>query len=750
MQAKDLARVLTCFADSPADVDVKKGTVVLQLRDELIEAKLVRKEGAIYIDEGTDLVPASSWVVHRIARLSLLAERILTYISEPPNFVPPSATVLDQPELGQSQDETACANALQCLSQMAGRRPVGTASVLYLTSDAGEGKTTLINALARRQADLFKSKKSDWLLVPVALGGRAFLRFDELVVSALVNRFRFQLLYYEGFLELVRLGVVVPAFDGFEEMFVEGSSGEAISALGGLLNQLCSEGSVVVAARKAYFEYQSFRTQAKLFDAIGDQSVGFSRLALQRWNKDHFVAYANRRAISTPEKVYEVVSRRLGAEHPLLTRAVLVRRLLDIAASGDISELAVQLGTKPQDYFHQFVQAIIAREVGEKWLDKEGKEGQSLLSIDEHVDLLAAIAQEMWIACSDALPLDVIDAVTDIFCEQLQKSPVFTRQIRERIKTHALLVGSMGSRAGVSFDHDDFRHFFVGVGLGRLLKLKSVEDVRSFLRIATCAPDTMDEAVNEYKRSGRDVPQLVEFLLQLAGTELPTSFLRENVGGIVIRLLDGLSQNLVISGLTFPPESLVGRTFSAVTFRDCYFLPTAIEHSTFDQTSFQKCKLERLELSGASLAGLNLYANCEVGCVVTHGVDSQAIYHPELIWKMLISDGAQRISDKPLDIVEVPVPDEELVLLERILRTFARQTHISESLIKTKLGARGAFFSDDVVPKLVKAGVFEEVTHHGSGVQKRFKLADAMANIQSTLTECGGRFDEFLRKISHQ
>ena len=37
----------------------------------------------------------------------------------------------------------------------------------------------------------------------------------------------------------------MPAFDGFEEMFVEGSSGEALSAMGILVASLESQGAMV-------------------------------------------------------------------------------------------------------------------------------------------------------------------------------------------------------------------------------------------------------------------------------------------------------------------------------------------------------------------------------------------------------------------------------------------------------------------------------------------------------------------------
>jgi hypothetical protein len=114
------------------------------------------------------------------------------------------------------------------------QRLAGVSSVIYLTSDAGEGKTTLINHIARFQAESYKKKETDWLLVPVTLGGRPFMRLDDVVVGELANRLKFLFLYYQAFLELVRMGVIVLALDGFEEMFVETSSGDATSALGNL------------------------------------------------------------------------------------------------------------------------------------------------------------------------------------------------------------------------------------------------------------------------------------------------------------------------------------------------------------------------------------------------------------------------------------------------------------------------------------------------------------------------------------
>jgi len=746
--AEDLARILTCFADSPADIDVKKGQVVLQIRDELIEANLIRQNGQILVEEHEQKLPVTTWIINRIARVPLLADRILAYVAEPKYFVTPSGRLLDYLSNDPKAEERECRDALSNVRDLLGQRPVGTSSVLYLTSDAGEGKTTLIDKLAREQAERYKQKKVDWLLLPISLGGRAFLRFDELVISALVNRFRFQLLYYEGFIELVRLGVIVPAFDGFEEMFVEGSSGEAVSALGNLMNLLNSEGTILVAARKAYFEYQSFRTQARLFDTVGDVSVGFAKLAIDRWSKGQFIDYGHKRGLKNAESIYKIVVQRFPPEHPLLTRAVLVRRLFDIASTVDqINELTEALGTKPQDYFYQFVKAIIEREVSDKWLDKQGKEGQSLLSIDEHLELLAAIAQEMWISCVDSLRMDVIDLVTDLFCEQKTKSPVFTRQIKERIKTHALLKTVSVGGGGVAFDHDDFREFFIGYALGILLVKGSREDVRSFLRVAVLPQEAVEQVLPMLQAANLDLKTLVKDLLGLSSSESATSFVVENIGALSIRVIDGVNGlDIVIKNLTFPAQSLRTASITDVTFEECYFFPTAITSAICENVVFVRCIFERLELQ-QSVALKCTMRDCVINALVIAPSIEDIIYDPIEIAEQLNSHGiiVEKVDSRKKEVRKRIKKDREIISIEKFMRIFLRNTHANDDVIRLKLGQDGAHFERDIIPELIRHNILAEVTYRGGGIQHRYKLMVAMEKIYASIAESGGNYPEFLR-----
>lgn len=750
MEVSDFVRIVGCFAETPAQIDVSRGEFVVQLRDELISGRFERRAGSLYVNESDVSQLAENWIIHRVARLAQLADRILTHVSPVPHFVNPSAHLLPSLEADPTASETFTDDAFTSCKRLLSSRVPGTTSVIYLTSDAGEGKTTIINSLARDIAEQFKRRECDWVLLPVPLGGNSFLRFDEVVIGALMNRLRFQYWFFEGFIELVRLGVVVPAFDGFEEMIVEGSSGEAVSALGNLMNQLNSEGTVLFAARKAFFDYQSFRTQARLFDAIGNEdSVSFSRLSLERWSRAQFEQYGASRGHADAPHIFELIAAKFGEEHPLLTRAVLVRRLFDVAVTvGAVDQLIKHLGVRPQDYFHEFVLAIIEREAGEKWLDKEGREGgQSLLTVAEHVELLAAVAREMWISSSDVLRMDVVDIVSDLFCGEAKKPPAIARQVRERLKHHALLVSHGGGRSGLSFDHDDFKKFFTGVALGGVLASGGREDLRSFLRVASIEDETAEEAFLIFERSGGSGRELAAQVQDVIAGELPTSFVLENAGSLLLRAIDK-SQDFsghTISGIAFKANALRGRAISGIDFVGCYFSPTSLRNATLQRTRFVRCKFERIELSPDARVIESNLDDSEVACVADEEQD-RVLFEPTAIHGMLENAGFVFAAGTAPECA-VAEPDLELTITERVIRAFLRATQVNEATMRMRLGNHAGWFSDHVLPELIDGGVLEEVGYRGAGSGKRFRLAKPMKIIQGAIASSQGNFAKFLTEV---
>lgn len=746
MNYDEFKRILTTFADNPTLVDLSKGQLLVEIRDDIIEAEIYTKDGFLYVRESDIEYAAQQWLIKRVARLPQLADRILSYIPEENSFVTPTSNLLDQLEVSSDDQPQFIENTVSCARDILARRPTGTSSILYLTSDAGEGKTTLINHAAHLQAKAYKSKETDWLLIPITLGGRTFLRFDDVVIGDLVNRFRFQFFYYEAFIELVRLGVVVPAFDGFEEVFIESSSGEALSALGNLVRTLSSSGSVLISARKAYFDYQSFGTRANLFDALKSGSVSFSRLSLNRWSRDQFLLYCEKRGFSDGQAIYNDVSQRLSdTNHPLLTRAVLVKRLLDIADSDKGREaLLNRLGYAPHDYFYQFVDAIIEREATEKWIDRSGDPAQPLISSSEHHDLLSLIAQEMWLINTEVLKDDALELIAEIFSETYAKSPTVTRQIKERIKQHALIVSVNSNRSMFAFDHEEFRNFFLGQAIGRRLAENSESDLRILLRTGSLSNQAFDAAVQYLKREKHDLRKAARILQVFSQSDAVTSFTSENCGGLMARLIDAQDgHKLNISKVTFPPNSLRGRSINDTSFLDCYFQSTSLDQGKLNSCNFEQCRFDNIELTGNTDIRNTSFSSCEVISVIPPKHDNR-IFDPDSINTILTNAGITILS--PAGEVSPQTsgrePDEELEVTERALRYFLRATQINENVLKVRLGVKANFFINELLPQLMRAGIMGEAPNAPS--QRRFKLDVQMREIDEAMIKSNGNFKRFL------
>ena len=755
MQFNEFRRIVTCFADRVDDVDTSHGELLVQIRDETITAKLHQRPGGLLVEEHDERLPAVAWIVKRLARIPLLADRICSYVSPPEHFVPPSGRFLDQPDKNPSGSDFLRSDVVDAMTETLDQRPAGTTSVLYLTSDAGEGKTSLINEVAVRQAEAYKAKQSDWLLVPVPLGGRTFLRFDDVVVSALVNRLRFQLLYYDAFLELVRLGVLVPAFDGFEEMIVESSSGEAVSALGNLVDKLRSAGTLLVAARKAYFDYPNFGSQARLFDTIGsDRDVAFGRLSLNRWDRTTFTRYAGKRHVGDPDHLFTLVSDRLGSDHPVLTRAVLVQRLVDIAkVETDLPALLNRIGQDQRDYFRDFVGGIVDREAHHRWTDRSGGSSRALLTTEEHHELLSMVAQEMWLSSTDELGTDVVTLVVEMFAEANDKSPAVARQIQERIKQHALLTVTPIGRPTLAFDHEDFRVFYLGQALGRSLVACDASTVKSIIDKTALPPSAVAEAAGSVRRHGGDTPGRILALLQeLADGVLPASFVRENCGALTLALVDREGGACKMRNMSFPAGAMQERRLANVTVSGSYFHATALTGTRLCGCAFVNCHFERLEIDGSEQVSDTSFDDaCRVDTVVRVGNNDDQItrFDPDQIRAELLQTGFYKPSDAPSKPDAAPQHDndDDLVLVQRFLRAFLRANALNEGTIRQWLGVKANHFVNELLPQLQNAGVVQEVAYHGGGSQRRMRLVTPMARIEKAMRASHGEFHRFMREI---
>lgn len=755
MHIETFKSIVRTFIDPGTEVLFEGPQVVISVNGDLITVSLSEKQGEVYIEEDGMSQPAIKWVLTRLARFDLLAQRLVENVITTPHFVSPTACLLPSSG-GDQEDNSFNINPFEAINQTIKSKSPFETSVVYITSDAGEGKTSFINQFAYEQAVKYKEKAADWLMVPIPLGGRHFLRFDDITIGALQNRYRFPFLYYESFLALVKIGVLVPAYDGFEEMFVEGSTGEALSAMGILVNSLESRGSIVVAARKAYFEFENIKSQQQLFDTVREHSVRFEKLELNRWAKSEFIAYCKKRSVPDPENLYKDIQDKIGKDHALLTRAVLVNRLVEVALdSNSIDEFIAKVEVSGADFFAVFVRGLIEREAVEKWLDRSGEAGvgRPLLSIAEHCELLGLVALSMWENRIDFIKRDSLDFVAELYCENVKKEPEQTHQIRERIRGHAMLIPSKNANNAVEFDHDEFRRFFLGEHIFKVLKERGPRlkaEILGIFRRGQLAKQTQYAFIRAVLRDKSVLcKDVVDLLLSVGSMESQTSYAHTNCSDIIIRLLNGqYCQDISVSNLSFSGDSLRERKLFGISFKNCFFLETSTKGSSFNNCSFEKCTFMQINIFDSTEFNACRLIDCKIESI-TFPEKNYSEWQPSKINMVLSAISGLEIDLMPMEEVPPPIPlqhhtDPEIFDVDKLIRYLMRSTTISESIINKKMGDRSALFTSNTLPKLLACGILKEVPNKGSGDQRRFKLGVSLQRVHEALRESDGLFTTFV------
>jgi hypothetical protein len=120
------------------------------------------------------------------------------------------------------------------------------------------------------------------------------------------------------------------------------------------------------------------------------------------------------------------------------------------------------------------------------------------------------------------------------------------------------------------------------------------------------------------------------------------------------------------------------------------------------------------------------------------------VFAPQQVRQALSQAGFTLPAPAPLEQMAVIPPEENMVLVERVLRAYMRSTGINENTLYKRLGEQATIFFHDVLPRLQEAGIIREVAFRGAGMQKRFRLGVPLGRLNRALEECGGVFDRFI------
>ncbi len=759
----DFIRLLNTFVDPGDSITKDDDQICFSVGGNGYLLSTQKTGGSLLVKEQheTEYMPADKWVINKLAHLDLLASRISELIEEPKNFIPPSVILNIN-----STEKLSENNGLNELRDYIDQKQTSFQThILYLVSNAGEGKSTLLSKLAIDQANKYRRGEANWLLLPIQLGGRPFMRFDDITIGVLQNKYRFQYLYYNSFIELVKMGLIVPAFDGFEEMFVESSTKEAFTAMSNLVEVLDSSGTMVIAARKAYFDFDNIKIKEIIIDKLRQNDVVFDKFDIQRWNKDQFVNFATLCLVNNPNSLYERLLLALdnNSEHPILTRPVFVKKLLEICMTPDSQDdFVTKIQSANTNFLRAFIESIIKRESDEKWIDRGGMDRieSPLLTQIEHFELLSSVAQMMWESQKDSVELSTLSFIAEYFGETHFMQPNQVKEIIARLPSHALIVRSTSfsqSALQYSFEHESFRMFFLGFAIARLIteynEGNSYLDLRNILRLRILPIEVVHSIVEFLKQEfGDHIIATIKLLVNFCSFDEKTSFTQENTSNIIIRLLNDVDfQNSELKNLQFPINALRSRRLKNIYFKNCYFARTSVTNSKFENCIFKDCVFENLCFSLESDEKRLQWINSSLQDSKVHSIMTEtqvSLWNPEEISALLKEEGYVKEEEfTPSTIAIVPVKDEKLECFEKILRYFMRSTHISDSVIRKKAGDRYLLFQDEILPVLLEKQIFIEIQNRSSDNQSRFRLGVSFSSINAAMMKAQGSFQDFLSAL---
>ncbi|MBK7684043.1 MAG: hypothetical protein IPJ26_17000 [Bacteroidetes bacterium] len=270
-----------------------------------------------------------------------------------------------------------------------------------------------------------------------------------------------------------------------------------------------------------------------------------------------------------------------------------------------------------------------------------------------------------------------------------------SRQIKERLKQHALIVRTDPNNSSYGFDHEEFYEFFLGIAIGNNILKNKIQDAKSLLKKSPLPFQASDSVVTRIESQTKSYEDLILKLDLIVKGENQFSYVKENAGNIVIRILSNEEiPNINIKNYELPTNSLLAIELNKITFEECHFQNTSLASSKISNCNFIRCQFDRLEMNhNTSFYSVKLI-DCEISTVYDSAKE-KGYYEKYSIELFLKGKGIEikRTNNEPELISIEVIDDEKIELTEKALRRYVRSnTPISEAIFKMRLGPNANLF----------------------------------------------------------
>jgi hypothetical protein len=733
---------LGAFADDDEEIVIEQAGQCLFVRNgQEISIRLsVSEDGVLLVEHNESTMPYRRFLSHELANLPVLAERILTKRLPIPSYVD-SRACLNSPAAEARHDRAVALLTHECVEH-----PPFASRVVFITADAGQGKTALLRQYQHEQANRFLADESSFLFWHVDLQGRQLLRLSEALMGDLGD-LRVSGLWMSAIIRLLRYRALVLAIDGFDELAAEQGASDALGALALLVQQMGAAGTIVAASRRTFFDTDDYIRRANLFGRAGASDCEFDQISLQPWDADDGRSYfealsVDGKRFESPAQTYGEVAAQLGqADHPMLTRPFLLAQIGRGLLLYDASPADFIKGMDdPLRGVGAVIQAFVKREVGEKWKQKDT--GEPYLEEEQHLDLLADVAEEMFRSQRTTIEIDVLETITTLLLDEWNIDLSLRPQIIEMVRMHVLLTPPEDNFALRRFDHEQFQDWFTAYAFRTKLDGLAEANVGSsqtLLSVAHLSDSTAQYVCGLIDRSPERVVKILEGFAQLLEHEWRPSYLQMNVGTLVPFLLDNVASDkwlAVPSGALYSSLVFEGSRLNKVRFLGGTFVNVNLANVVWEDVILEGCELGEIGVDRESAFAGVVLRDCRVDGLRVLGDEETREYSPGRIQLLLGQLGIDVAgADEDGGALQdresvVPAAGETRKLVQRVLNVFRRTTFMSDLVVTHRFHQNPRRITDEILPLMEEYGVVESRQWKGSGSHKAWSLPVSLEEIE--------------------
>lgn len=710
---EDVTAFARAFADEPSAVQVER------------DCEIIFHQGGsrrrLKFDSSTSLIKRRNSSVSvpayfaEIARLPHVANR------QAQELIKRSSDYVSVPS---SIDEVTLDDAVEHISTWCEAYSGQETRLLFVTGAAGSGKSTALRAFSSKRS---ASYESDGRALPLYINAQgSALSTLKNVVAGRLNDLRASHVYYESFIVLCRLGLLIPIIDGFDELLVEAGVSDSFKSLGGLLQDLEGFGVVIASSRREYYVTQNLHNQAKFYQSLGGQQVSpveLQLLPLNRAGAEQLIRQTVNCDTMQATKLYYTISNadKTGVlrGRPFLLRAICQSA---IAASDDgLDSLATELaGGREWE---------LLREVGRQFLQREARKWPSR-SIDPETafryqwDVLEQVAEELWASGKKSIATDTLK----IFAEELLPpglSLEAKNQILDRWTSHAYLEasGPPGSPSNErEFVHSSFRYVFLGSALSRVVEkqLSRGEGYAGPLR-QSFNSDVVAVVLDTLEHNGK-LDLLLSSAERLKSIDHPTW--RQNLSSLVLQaIVRGDRQAIRVVGASAQGIDWAGQEVVGLNISESTIIGLDVRDSVLSQCVLDRCSLSEVDVSSDTKFSDCSSTDVRITSLVSWTGEAKELYRDPIVIDKLFSRIGLGISghSEPSSATE-HLGDLEGAVKE-ILRQLEARPFIRTNDLAKKFPRGRRRYLTAAIDSLVRAGFIKEKQHGKSDKSPLFTLA---------------------------